>query len=251
MRKQSLVALLGATAIMALPVITPDLAGGGSHAYAAGARGGDANGGRGARGGRGGRGGDGGASTARAVGVRAATAAPAVMPRASGAQPMLTVAVAVLADWGRTLLAVTAALVPKAAWAASVAPVIPVGPAELRPAARRTPEVVTPMAATAAAAVTAAAVATVATARQRATAATVVPAGAVGRPRPASATRMLMVAPVVPVVTDPSPRVAMAATVPQVVPVVPVATAEWAVPAGRLPSKVERDVHALVQGREP
>ena len=60
-----------------------------------------------------------------------------------------------------------------------------------------------------------------------------------------------MVAPVVPVVTDPSPRVAMAATVPQVVPLVPVATAEWAVPAGRQPSKVEREAHALMQGREP
>ena len=33
MRKQSLVALLGATALMALPVMTPDLAGGGSYDY--------------------------------------------------------------------------------------------------------------------------------------------------------------------------------------------------------------------------
>ena len=68
MRKQSLVALLGATALMALPVMTPDLAGGGSYAYAAGARGGDANGGNGARGGRGGRGGDGGDSEAEGSG---------------------------------------------------------------------------------------------------------------------------------------------------------------------------------------
>ena len=104
MRKQSLVALLGATALMALPVMTPDLAGGGSYAYAAGARGGDANGGNGARGGRGGRGGDGGKSEARAMGERAATAAPAVPPRASGAQPMPTAPVAARAEGRRTLL---------------------------------------------------------------------------------------------------------------------------------------------------
>ena len=113
MRKQSLVALLGATALMALPVMTPDLAGGGSYAYAAGARGGDANGGNGARGGRGGRGGDGGKSDGRrAVGVRAATAAPAVSPRASGAQPLPTAPVAARAEGRRTLLPATAALVP-------------------------------------------------------------------------------------------------------------------------------------------
>ena len=35
MTTKALVALLGATAIFALPVLTPDLAGGGSHAYAA------------------------------------------------------------------------------------------------------------------------------------------------------------------------------------------------------------------------
>ena len=50
MKAKALVALLGATAILAIPVLTPDLAGGGSYAYAANARGGDANGGRGGRG---------------------------------------------------------------------------------------------------------------------------------------------------------------------------------------------------------
>ena len=60
-----------------------------------------------------------------------------------------------------------------------------------------------------------------------------------------------MVVSVVPVVADPSLRVVMAATVPQVAPVATVAAAEWAVPAGPLPTKVERDTHALMQRREP
>jgi hypothetical protein len=57
MKTKALAALLGATAILAIPVLTPD-AGFGGAAHAQNARGGDANGGDGGRGGRGGRGGD-------------------------------------------------------------------------------------------------------------------------------------------------------------------------------------------------
>ena len=53
-----MVVLLGATSLMAVPVITLCFVGDGSHAYAAGARGGDVTVGTGARGGHGGRGGD-------------------------------------------------------------------------------------------------------------------------------------------------------------------------------------------------